>query len=136
MAIIDDFREAALPRLRHVIRAQAFFAALEIIDLDEARSIVYAEARKSGSNFLSNRDQDRLNDWIAELLWQEIDKANDRVAALRSRAFEAERADPVRYYDGLAARCSNPEAMRWTFAAICPAYRKYLNGERHNAGQG
>lgn len=134
MAIIDDFRESAVPRLREVAKAQAFFVALEIIDLDEARSVVNGEARKVGSALLSQRDQDRLFDWIANLLWSEAEKAGDRVAVLQSRAAAAEKVDPVRYYDGLAGRCTNPAAMRWTFAAISKPYREYLNRERQSAG--
>lgn len=133
MAVIDDFRETAVPRLRDVARAQAFFVALDLIDLDEARAEVHAAARKVGSALLSARDQDRLVDWIANVLWAEAEKATDRVAAIQSRAASAEKTDPVRYFDGLAARCATPAAIRWTFAAISTPYRTHLTRERYHA---
>lgn len=133
MAFSDDFREAVVPRLREAAKAQAFFVALELIDAEEARNAVSAEARKAGSGLLKPNEQDRLLEWISNVIWNEIDAAHDRVVVLQMRAAAAEKTDPVRYYEGLAGRCSKPDAMRWTFAAIAPAYRKYLVGERSSA---
>lgn len=133
MTVLDDFREAAVPRLREVARAQAFFVALDIIDLEEARAEVHAAARKAGSALLPDRDQDRLIDWIANVLWAEAEKSADRVTVLQDRAAVSERTDPTRYYGGLASRCADPEAMRWTFASLSPRYRKHLMGERASA---
>jgi hypothetical protein len=132
MAIADDFQETVLPRLRAVAKTQAFFVALDIIDAEEARNAVSAEARKAGSALLKPADQDRLLEWISNTIWNEMEAAHDRVGVLRQRVAAAERDDPIRYYDGLARGCSNPEAMRWTLAAISPAYRKHLL-ERCNA---
>lgn len=134
MAFLDDFREAAIPKLRECARVQAFFVALELIDVDEAQVQIRACARTAGASLLPPREQDRLDAWIVDTLWAEMDKAHDRVVVLQQQAEIAEKADPVRYYDGLAARCVNAEAMRWAFAAISPVYRKHLNGERHVGG--
>lgn len=130
MAFLDDFREAAVPRLREVAKREAFCVALDIIDLEEARAIVAAEARTAGSALLRPADQDRLSNWIAEVVWAEADAALDRVAALQAKA---EAADPVRLYEGLAIRCSDPERMRWVFASFCAPYRKHLIEERRRA---
>lgn len=135
MAIIDDFREGAVPRLREAARAQAFFVALGITDRHEARAEVCAEARKLGSTLLPPREQDRLFAWIGEVIWAELDKAHDRIIVIEQRMDDAIRDNPKRFFDGLAARCADPERMRWTFAAISQPYRQQLIREQSRAGK-
>ncbi len=134
MAIIDDFREGAVPRLREVAKTQALFVALELVTLDEARAEVAAMARTLGARLLPSKDQDRLFDaWIPEIVLAELGKATDRVIVIEQRMDAAIRDQPARFYDGLAARCADPERMRWTFASMSKPYRKHLNQERNRA---
>lgn len=134
MAIIDDFRESAIPRLREACKVQAFFAALGLIEPSEGRSEIATLAWKLGAGLLPAKHQDRLFDqWISEVFWDELNKAHDRIDVINARAEQAIKDDPVRYYEGLATRCSRPELMRWVFASICPPYRKHLIQERRNA---
>lgn len=133
MAIIDDFRENVVPRLREAVRVQAFFAALEIVDTGEALAEVNALARKLGSGLLPPKHQDRLFEWIRELIWTELEKADDRVAVIGNRIEAAEKSNPVRLWEGLATRCSDPECMRWTFASFSKPYRQHLIRERRRA---
>lgn len=134
MAIIDDFRETAVPRLREAARTQACFVALDIAEPHEARAEVTALARKLGSALLSPDEQAQLIVWIRETLWREIDKAHDRVTVIEMRMDAAISANPTRFYEGLAARCADSERMRWSFAAISKPYRDYLTKERRRAG--
>jgi len=133
MAIIDDFRENVVPRLKEAARVQAFFVALEFIEPWIAKDEVITLARKLGSPMLSSRDQDRLIDWIGETVWREIEKADDRVAVIEMRMDAAIADNPARFYDGLASRCSDPERMRLTFGAISKPYRDHLTRERQRA---
>ena len=134
MTVIDDFREAAVPRLKAAAKVQALFVALALASLSEARSEIAALARMLGSGLLPRRDQDRLFDaWIPETLWDEVDRAHDRVAAIESRMDAAIKDNPSRFYEGLACRCDEPERMRWTFAAISKPYRVHLIQERRHA---
>lgn len=136
MAIIDDFREGAVPRLREAARAQAFFVALDITTVDEARSELSAMARTLGATLLPRKDQDRLFDgWIPEVIWAELDKAHDRIVVIEQRMDQAIKDNPVRFYDGLAGRCAAPDRMRWAFAAISKPYRQHLTKERGRAGK-
>ena len=136
MAVIDAFRESALPRLREAARVQALFVVLDIAGADEARSEVSALASTLGANLLQRKDQDRLFDtWIPEALWAELEKALDRVVAIEQRMEVAIEDNPWRFYEGFAARCVDPERMRWTFAAISKPYRQHLIRERSRAGK-
>lgn len=133
MAVIDDFRDAAIPRLREAMKVQAFFVAVGLIEDYEAKAEVTALGRKLGSAMLSPKERDRLADWIRETLWADLDKAHDRVAVIEMRADAAIKSNPYRFYEGLASRCSDPERMRWTFAAISKPYRDQLCKERRRA---
>lgn len=134
MAIIDDFRDAAVPRLREAAKAQAFFVALGIATVDHARSELGAVARTLGATLLSRKDQDRLFDgWIPEVIWAELDRAHDRIAVIEQRMETAIQDNPKRFYDGLASRCVDPDRMRWTFAAASKPYRQQLIREQVRA---
>lgn len=133
MAIIDDFRDATIPRLRDAMKVQAFFVAVGLVEDHEANSEINGLARKLGSAMLSSKEQDRLFAWIRETLWTELDKAHDRVAVIEMRMDAAIEANPSRFYEGLAARCTDPERMRLVFASISKPYRDQLSKERPRA---
>lgn len=131
MAFVDDFRAAALPRLREAVKTQAFLVALDLADFESARDEVYTVARQAGLAMLRASDQERSVDWIRETIWAEHTKAVERVAALQSRVAAAERDDPIRFYEGLASRCAEPDRMRMVFASISKPYRKFhVEGHR------
>ena len=126
MAFADDFRAEVVPRLSAEMRFQALQIALDLTGWEDAASTVGAVARKGGSGLLGSDHQERLSDWIDRTLFREEIAAEARIADTEQRIEAAIASDPIAYYDGLAARTSDPARMKWVFAAICPEYRTYL----------
>jgi len=139
------FRDHVMPRLRQQVTLQSFLIACGSATYAEGYDAVLAQARRYGAlhlperlrvwdeaaaRFRTIRPRAELEDWIATSLLTGILQAEPRVAEIEA-GIETERVvDPVTHYDRLAANSRNPEAMRWTFAAICPEYRAHLQAVR------
>ena len=113
-----DFRQHALP----LLEAPAFIAAARLVLDDagyrEAAALVWSEAVRLGGAELPDDALLRLRSWVAAMLKRECDAIRGRMDEIEAQAW----LDPVAHYDGL----SDDPAVRWTFAAICPEYRRAL----------
>lgn len=139
------FRDHVMPRLRQQVALQSFLIACGAASYAEGYDAVMTQARRYGAmhlperlrvwdetlgRFRTARPRAELEDWIATSISTGILQAEPRVAEIETNNERRADADPIAYYDGLAAGSRNPEAMRWTFAAICPEYRAHLQAVR------
>lgn len=125
MTFAAHFREHVTPLLADEADKQGKQLAFELTDWTIAESRVTATARRYGATNLPEETMTDLLDWIdtrilAAQVEQEALNANTQTELARLEA-----DNPVAYYERLAR---GDNALRWTFAAICPTYRKWLNG--------
>lgn len=135
-AFPTHFRDHVMPRLRQQVAVQAFLVACGSTSYAEGYDVVLAAARRYGALRLPERLRIdgrtvrpllELEDWISTSLLTGILQAEPRIAEIEA---EIAAADPVAHYEELAAASRNPDQMRWTFAAINPEYRAYLQAVR------
>ncbi len=124
------FRDHVMPKLRAAVNVQAFLIACGSATYSEGHAEVFAVARRYGALYLPDNRLADLQDWIATALVDGIDAAERRVDEIEAQHAIA---DPIQHYDMLAEQSRDPEAMRWTFAAICPEYRAHLIAGRRGA---
>lgn len=79
-AFDNAYGELVTPALRRLCCVQALFVALDIISFGDARHVVWAEARRRGAGYLSEKAQDDLEDWISTMIlkaWDRFGEAPD-----------------------------------------------------------
>jgi hypothetical protein len=128
----ENFREHVTPKLREEIAHQALQLACDTIDWQDAFQIVLDMALRYGAIHLRDDIFYDLRDWIGSMLLDAVGNAENAVGEVERQA----QANPIGHYESLAASCSDPDAMRWVFAAISPEYRKSLLAVRRAGGTG
>jgi len=126
------FRNHVTPRLRQQVALQAFLIACGSVTYGEGRAAIVAHAWRYGAGHLPAALFAELLDWISTALLEDILQAEPRVEAIEADNDRSVATDPVAHYTRLAAQCSNPDQMRWVFAAISPKYRAHLQAVRRN----
>jgi len=126
MAFVEDFWATTRPKLYAAAKTQAFLVAVGTDEFEDAFEAVCVIARTAGAGLLPAERYEGLMEWIRDTIWREFTSAEAHISVLQDRIDAAVTADPVRYYDGLASRTSDPDRMRWAFAAFSPEYRAYL----------
>jgi hypothetical protein len=122
-AFAAHYREAAVPKIKHELDVLAVLIDAGSIAFDEAYDEAITLADKLGAGYLPHSD---LYEWILVQLSEAVSIAKERGDAARAVLKRAELADPVAYYEKLAAGCAKPESARWAFAAISKEYRTHL----------
>ena len=115
-----------MPRLRIEVERQALLIDIGDATFADAHSAVMCTARSRGAVYLPTDRLDELDDWISSALLSAVDQAEARRLEICTDVERLRAADPVAYYERLAASCSKPDEMRWVFAALSPEYRRHL----------
>jgi hypothetical protein len=124
MSFAEDFRDQVIPRMRLEARVQGLLVAAGEIEFGDAKYAVTMIAVRAGLGLLSPEAQERVTDRVPDLLWDAHEAGLKTILADERKR----RDDPIGYFESAAAKCRDPEKMRWVFAAMCPAYRKHLVG--------
>jgi hypothetical protein len=119
----QQYREHALPELRRRVSFLALQVALEDIEYDEAHDRAINAADKLGRWNLPNDRIADLAHWLMATLTEEVANAWRRCDAINTAHQRELIANPIAHYERLAA---GDTRLRWTFAAICPEYRRHL----------
>lgn len=128
----QQYREHALPELRRQVNFLALQVAMDDIEYDEAYDRAILAADKLGrwnlpqKMWLNGEQVDpvaHLDQWLMATLTEEVANAWRRCDAATTAHQRELITDPIAHYDRLAEGDSR---LRWTFAAICPEYRRHL----------